>query len=105
MCAMMNDSKNDSVTSCIQHFLNEEGLTFYKDWLRRAHFILSQQRGFCNLEILSRPEINGVLEIAVSFKTMDSLSAWANSDTHRELLVDIEKVSVSPCKIHRQPSS
>ena len=73
----------------VEHFLTDDGMKFFPEWIRKTNEILLSFEGFISLEqIESIPNENRTL-LLLRFTSIEQLRAWSSSSAHQQALDEL----------------
>lgn len=66
----------------VQHFLNEKGQQYFKEWIAEIAQTLRSFKGFHSISILENIDQNNECHLLLTFESEILLRKWANSKEH-----------------------
>ena len=70
------------VIAFVEHFLSQEGMLFFPQWITETDEVLSSFQGYAGLEIVNDLEHTDRILLFLRFDTVENLRLWSNSDKH-----------------------
>lgn len=84
----------------VEHFLTDDGMKFFPEWIRKTNAILLSFEGFISLEqIESIPNENRTL-LLLRFTSTVHLRTWSTSSAHQQVLDELTPYRLVKQKSH-----
>lgn len=83
----------------VEHFLTDEGMNFFPQWIEQTRHMLEKFEGFISInQVESVPHENRTL-LLLNFQSLSKLKVWSSSQDHKQIL---EKLT--PYRLVKQKS-
>lgn len=70
----------------VEHFLNEDGHSYFSTWVQGVELVLQRWPGFIDIQVLQNLERLESNCLLLRFETLELLRNWAASEDHRFIL-------------------
>ncbi|PHN04706.1 antibiotic biosynthesis monooxygenase family protein [Flavilitoribacter nigricans] len=70
----------------VEHFLNNEGIHYFPEWIDRARPVLAPFEGYLNIRRMKDVENASRCVLMLEFAELGQLRSWAKSTEHNELV-------------------
>ncbi|MDP1602114.1 MAG: hypothetical protein Q8M03_02525 [Legionella sp.] len=81
----------------VSYFLDEAGILFFNTWFEKVSALVSLQEGY--VSIASEVDFIANPKVYLSFINKDKLTAWANTKSHDELVLELQKYYIKPHQV------
>lgn len=75
----------------VEHFLNENGIAFFPQWITNVRFVLQAYEGFISIKQIKDIENENRCVLELHFANLELLREWAQSTEHDQAIAQLKE--------------